>query len=164
MLNAIVTAAINGLLAKGLAHGGQVTENFSLGTSLRYDDGAGAGQASKIFSSRRTIPASSVDDMDLSGSLENDLGDPVVLTAIKAVYVEHVSGGNPAVIGNAAANPWVGPFGAAAHTVSCPVGGVLCVGRTDAGGWPVGAGASDILRIANGAGSQLVVDVVIIGI
>lgn len=164
MLKALISASVRGVLNKVAAHGGVVETPFSFGQSMQFEDGAGANQANKMFSSRRTINASSTDDIDLSGSLVNDLGDPVVFTAIKAIQIRHISGGNPAVVGAAAVNPFVGPFGAGTHTIAVPVGGVLMLARNDAGGWAVGAGASDILRISNGAGSTLVVDVVFVGI
>jgi hypothetical protein len=163
-LKALVSAAIRGTLNKALSHGGSVEQPFTFGVGLQFEDGSGAGQASKMFSARRSINASSNDDIDLSGALVNDMGDPVVFTAIKAILVRHVSGGNAAVIGGAATNPFVGPFGAGTHTIAVPVGGEMLIANPTAGGWTVTAGTGDLLRIANGAGSTLVVDVTIIGI
>lgn len=155
---------INGVLTKGFVTGGQADRPFSYGAALEYKDGVGANQASKIYAARITVGAAGNVDIDLSGTLENEMGDPVVFTAIKAGLIRPVSGPNPVVVGNAAVNPWVGPFGAAAHTISVPQGGELAFGRADAGGWPVGAGASDILRLANAAGGPIDVDVVLVGI
>lgn len=161
-LLARVVMGINGALTKAVGIGGQIDRNFSYGAPLEYKDGVGANQASKIYAMRQTINASTNLDLDLSGTLVNELGDAVVFTAVKAILVRPISGPNPAVVAAAgAANPFVGPFGG---PVSVPQGGEMCIGRTDAGGWPVGAGASDILRISNAAGGAIDVDVVVVGI
>jgi len=162
-LKALVSASISGVLSKGMTHGGSIEQKFAFGIGLQFEDGTGAGQASKIFASRRSIGASATDDIDLAGALVNDLGDAVVLSAVKALLVRHVSGGNAAVIG-LGTNPFLGPLGGTTPTFTVPVGGEMMVVNPSAGGWTVGAGASDILRIANGAGSTLVVDVVVVGI
>ncbi|HET9566214.1 MAG TPA: hypothetical protein VFP27_17360, partial [Mycobacterium sp.] len=90
-------------------------------------------------------------------------GDAVVFTAIKGIFIEHVSGVNPAVVGVGSA-PFLGPWGGTTPTFTVPVGGFLATGRVDAAGWPVTGTTADILRIANAAGGSLVVDVTLIGI
>ena len=162
-LKALVSASISGVLTKAPTHGVAIEQKFAFGVGLQFEDGSGAGQASKIFASRRSINASANDDIDLSGALVNDLGDPVVLTAVKAILIRHVSGGNPAVVGVGSA-PFLGPLGGTTPTISVPVGGEFMIVNPSAGGWPVTATTADILRIANGAGSTLVVDVVVVGI
>ena len=163
-LLARVAIGISGNITKALSTGGQAERQFWYGTALEFKDGAGANQANKLYAARLTIAAASQQDIDLSGTLENELGDAVVFTAIKAILVRPISGPNPVVVGNAAVNPWVGPFGAAAHTIAVPQGGEMAIGRVDAPGWPVGAGATDILRLANAAGGPVDCDIVIVGI
>lgn len=135
----------------------------SRGFSL--DDGTGAGQADKVWSDTRTINASSNEDLDLAGVLTDAFGAALTFAKVKIVVVAAAAGNtNNVVIGNAAATQFVGWFGAAAHTVAVPPGGVFCICRSDATGWAVGAGATDLLRIANsGAGTSVTYDIVIIG-
>jgi hypothetical protein len=162
-LTVTVSASIVGQLTKSLSTGTSADLPIAETKQLAFTDGSGAAMANKILTKRYTILTAANEDIDLAGSLTNDFGDAVVFTAIKAIMIEHVSGSNPAVVGNAG-TPFLGPMGAAAHTIAVPIGGFLCIGRADATGWPVTAATADLLRIANAAGTSLVVDVTIVGI
>lgn len=128
-------------------------------------NGTGAAQADLIFHDTRTIGASSNDDLDLAGVLANALGGTLTFAKVKAIIVKAASANtNNVVIGNAAATQFLGPFGAAAHTVSLPPGGLFAITAPSAAGWAVGAASSDLLRIANSGGSTSVTyDVMILG-
>lgn len=136
---------------------------FIRGFSL--DNGTGANQADKLWSDTRTINASSNDDLDLAGVLVDAFGAVATFVKVKVIAVAAASANtNNVVIGNAAATQFVGPFGAAAHTVAVAPGGVTLFARPDSTGWAVGAGATDLLRIANsGAGTTVTYDIVILG-
>lgn len=162
-LTARVAAGIQGVYSKampGSAEGIEARLNF--GVPLEFLDGIIAGRADRIYANRHTINASSNLDIDLSGTLANMFGETTVFAKVCAIFVRHVSGPNPVVIGNAAA-PFIGPFGAAAHTIAVHPTGELVIGRTDLAGWPVTATTADILRFANGAGGAIDVDIAIIG-
>jgi hypothetical protein len=120
-------------------------------------------QTDVLFSDSRTIAASSNDDLDLRGVLIDALGATINAAEIVAIYVEAVAGNtNNVVVGGATSNAFVGPFGAATHTVAVQPG--QCFMVTSKNGWPVTAGTGDILRIANsGAGSSVNYNIVIIG-
>src|SRR5262245_29934480 len=133
--------------------------------SLSLTSGVGAGQADKVFDDIRTITASGNDDLDLAGVLVDAFGATVTFVKVKGIFVAADAGNtNNVVVGNAAATQFVGPFGAATHTVAIPPGGWFGICRSDVTGWAVGAGASDLLRIANsGAGTSVTYSIVILG-
>lgn len=136
---------------------------FPRGFSL--DNGTGAGQADKMWDDTRTIAASGTDDLDLAGVLTDAFGDVTTFVKVKGIFVAAASGNtNTVVVGAAAATQFVGPFGAATHTAHVRPGGFLAFACSDATGWAVGAGATDLLRVANGgAGTTVTYDIVIIG-
>ena len=98
--------------------------------------------------------------------LADDLGQAQNFAKIKVIMIKASSANtNDLVVGNAASNGFIGPFGAATHTVAVKPGGTLlmeCSGTL--AGWPVTAGTADILKLANGgAGSAVVFDIAILG-
>jgi hypothetical protein len=135
--------------------------------STSYANGTAAGQANKLFTDTRTITASSNDDLDLNGVLTDAFGGSLALLRVKALIVVAAAGNtNDVVVGGAASNTWLAPFGSATDKIKVKPGGVLALfaGIADATGWPVIAATGDILRIANGgAGTPVTYDIVIIG-
>lgn len=135
--------------------------------STSYANGTAAGQANKLFTDTRTITASSNDDLDLNGVLTDAFGGSLALLRVKALVVVAAAGNtNDVVVGGAASNPWLAPFGSATDKVKIKPGGTLALfaGIADATGWVVVAATGDILRIANGgAGTPVTYDIVIIG-
>jgi len=133
--------------------------------------GTGANQADRIFHDRRTIAISGTDDLDLAGVLTDPFGALLTFVKVRGILVfagdttgATVANTNNVVIGNAAATQFLGGFGAAAHTYAVKPGGLFLVVAPDSAGYPVGAGASDLLRIANsGAGTSVVYEIVILG-
>lgn len=141
-------------------------------TSLAYakafgwTNGAAINQVDRAFADQRTIAASGTDDLDLTGTaLQDIMGVNLALARVKLIAVYAAAGNtNNVVIGAAAATQFVGPFGAATHTLALPPNGSLLITAPTAAGWAVGAGASDLLRIANsGAGTSVTYDIVILG-
>ena len=121
--------------------------------SVSYGYGAGLDQVDLTYTKTRSIVASGVDNIDLSGTLEDILGNGVVFARVKAlaIYADPANAaGHNAVVGGATANGWVGPFGTTAHTLAVEPGGMLAFATRTAAGWAVANGASDILRVANG--------------
>jgi hypothetical protein len=133
--------------------------------SIALDNGTGANQADKVFDDIRTINASSNDDLDLAGVLVDAFGATFTLARVKGLFVAADAGNvNNVVVGAAAANQFVGPFGAATHTIALRPGGFFAICCADATGWPVTAGTADLLRIANsGAGTAVIYSIVILG-
>src|SRR5690349_7014671 len=135
--------------------------------STSYANGTAAGQANKLFTDTRTITASSNDDLDLNGVLTDAFGGSLALLRVKGLIVAAAAGNtNDVVVGGAASNAWVTPFGSATDKIKVKPGAVLALfaGLADATGWTVTAATGDVLRIANGgAGTPVTYDIVIIG-
>lgn len=133
--------------------------------SIPFTDGAGANQVDLLFTDRRTIAASGNDDLDLAGALVDAFGATLTFARIKAIVIKAAAGNtNTVVVGNAAATQFVGPFGAAAHTLAIKPGGFFVIAAPDAAGWAVTAGSADLFRIANGgAGTEVTYDIAILG-
>lgn len=139
--------------------------NFAFGGQVNLDNGTGANQADRIYVDTNTLTASSTTDIDLAGSLTDSLGGSAVFARVKAIFLRAAAGNtNNVVIGGAAATQFVGPFGAATHTIAVRPGGLFAIIAPDAVAWTVGAGASDFLRIANSAaGTSVSYDLMIVG-
>lgn len=128
--------------------------------------GNGANQGNLVFSDQRTLAASATEDLDLNGtSLQDAFGANIAFTRVRALIVRASPNNvNNVVVGGAATNGFIAPFGAAAHTVSVRPGGVLCLLAPDATGYLVTAATADLLRIGNsGGGSAVDYDIIIIG-
>ena len=137
---------------------------FQLADRTEFSPGAGAGQANIVFADTRTIAASANDDLDLAGSLPGALGGTIGFALVRAIIIRAAAGNtNNVVVGGAPSNGFVGPFGAAAHTVAIRPGDELLI--TNRGpGWTVTPGTGDLLRVANGgAGSTVSYDIILIG-
>src|SRR5690242_3845391 len=108
--------------------------------SSSFQNGTAAGQANKLFTDTRTITASGTDDLDLNGVLTDAFGGSLALLRVKALIVAAAAGNtNDVVVGGAAANQWVAPFGSATDKVKVKPGGTLALfaGLADATGWVV---------------------------
>ncbi len=162
-VSANITIDVSGTLF-GTNDLGSPTMPFSLRELVSFGPGASAGQANLVFADNRTIAASSNDDLDLSGSLPGPLGGTLAFTVVRAIIIRAASTNtNNVVVGAAALNQFVGPFGAATHTIAIRPGDEYVATARNAG-WTVTAGTGDILRIANsGAGTPVNYDIIIIG-
>jgi hypothetical protein len=128
--------------------------------------GSGANQGNLVFSDARTLAASANEDLDLNGAALTDaFGAGVAFTKVRALIIKASPNNvNNVVVGGAATNGFIAPFGAAAHTVNVRPGGVLCLIAPDATGYAVTPATADLLRIANsGAGSAVDYEIIIIG-
>jgi hypothetical protein len=164
MLTANLTAKLAGTLT-GTPDLGAASYAFNLGKAIALATGTGADQADLIWTDTRTIAASGTDDLDLAGSLTGMLGGTLTFARIRAIYVAAaVANTNNVVIGAAASNQFVGPFGASTHTAMVKPGGVFLAANRDTTGWAVTASTADLLRIANsGSGTGVTYDIAILG-
>lgn len=162
-LRTVIRAAISADVVKS-ADFGHATQKIPFAADINLLNGITASKADVIFSDRRTIAASGNEDLDLSGTLENALGEAAVFAKVKAILVRAASGNtNNVVIGPAAANGFTGPFGAATDRVAIPPGGAFLVAAPSAG-WAVTAGTGDLLNVANsGAGTAVEYDIIVVG-
>lgn len=134
--------------------------------AVSLSSGTGAGEADLLFSDRRTIAASSSEDLDLAGALTDAFGSTLTFARVKGLIVAAAATNtNDVVVGAAASNPWETLLGATG-TVTLRPGAVFAAvaGEADATGWAVAAGSTDLLKVANsGADTSVTYDIVIIG-
>lgn len=145
---------------------GTASDPITHAVAIELANGTGAGQADKVFADTRTILASANEDLDLAaGALTDAFGTTLTFAKVKALYVAAAAGNtNNVVVGGAAANAWVGPFGDATDKITVRPGGVLelAVGEADINGYAVTAGTGDQLRVANSGGTTSVTYTIII--
>lgn len=133
---------------------------------LNWSSGTAANKADTLWHDERTLSASGTEDLDLAGSLSGILGGTVTFVKVKAVLVLADAGNaNDVVVGGAASNGFVGPFGAADNTVAVKPGGVLLMAAPGAAGLgTVTAGTGDLLHVANSSsGTSVTYQIVIVG-
>ncbi|MBN2204309.1 MAG: hypothetical protein JW767_04725 [Thermoleophilia bacterium] len=132
---------------------------------IEFADGTGAGQANTVWSDRRTIAASTTEDLDFSGGgLTDAFGTAIAPSKIRAIIVSASSGNtnNVVVGGDANSIPFLS---AATTTVSIQPGGVFVFTAPATAGIAVTADTGDILQVANGgADTTVTYDVVVLGI
>lgn len=144
---------INAFLT-GLGDLGSPQANLSLSYARDWVNGTAASQADLAWGDTNTLAASATTDIDLAGSLTNPLGGTLTFARVKALLVvASAANTNNVVVGGAASAQWVGPFGAATHTVALQPGAGFFIATPTAAAWPVTATTADLLRIANSAGS-----------
>ena len=155
----------------GLTHSGAFVDADDLNSkrgTLRYDfsdslaDGDGVDEADLQWYDTRSLTGA--ETLDLAGILLDAFGDAVDLAKVRGIIIENTStvSGEKLTVGNAAANTWVGPFGAAAHTLDIEPGGVLWL-WSPVDGYAVTAGTGDQLKIDAGA-ATITYRIIIVGI
>lgn len=133
--------------------------------SFKFKPGAGANQANVIFADKRTINASTSENLDLAGVLIDQLGQVATFTKVRAIaFLADPANVNDVVVGGHATAAFAAPFGASNNTVKVKPGGMLVIVAPDANGYPVVATTSDMLQVANGgAGTAVNYGVVLLG-
>lgn len=129
-----------------------------------FSSGTGDDQANQIWSDERTLAASTSEEIDLSGSLTNALGESVTFAKIRAIFIiaDSANGGNIRV-GGAASNAWEG-FCTSGSIVKIPAGGKMYLIAPKGSQFAVTAGTADKLKIANDdAGAGATYRIVIVG-
>lgn len=147
---------------------GSSDANISKNITVNLGSGTAAGQADRMYSKTNTLTASANVDLDLAGGVTDANGATITFAKVKTLLVKAADGNtNNVIVGGAPSNGWVGPFGAATHTVTVRPGEtklLACCGEGDLNGYAVTAGTGDLLRIANsGAGTSVSYDIVIVG-
>lgn len=131
-----------------------------------YDiaDGTGAGQANAVYIDDFSIAASGTLAIDLSGSLVDPNNVTKAFTAVKEIRIKaDATNTNNIIYGNAATNQFLGPLGAAAHTVVIKPGGLMHhVEGYSAAGWAVVNATNDNILLTNSAGGTAVTGTIVI--
>lgn len=161
--------ALKMVLAAFLVNGTDLSEakdqiNTAIARSLSY--GTGADQINQAWHDRRTIAASSSEELDLAGGLTNSFGATVTFAKVKLIIVVASDGNtNSVVIGGASSNAFLGPFGDATDTIRIGPNGLFVACSPDSNGYAVTAGTGDKLKIANSSsGTEVTYDIYIFGV
>ena len=132
-------------------------------TSTGLANGVGASQADVVWSDTRSLATGANEDLDLiGGGLLDPFGAAFAPVKIKMIVIEASSSNttNLTLFGDALSVPIVNT---AATTMTLQPGGVFVISAPPAAGIAVGAGATDIIQIANGAGATAYYDIMIVG-
>lgn len=145
---------------------GSAKAPMRLQRKVSLTDGTGAGQANRVFSDRRSIAASSAEDLDLAGVLLDAFGATLTFVRIKGLYIAAAATNvNNVVVGADATNPWATLLNATG-TITLRPGAAFAAfaGAADGTGYAVTAGTGDLLQVANsGAGSAVEYDIFVVG-
>ena len=111
-LNAVITAWVRGTYAGTNDLASVVADFNSLPkTEITLTPGTSSGNADLIFMDKRTISASSTENLDLAGGLVDPLGATLTFVTVKAIYVKASSANtNNVVVGGAGSNTLLGIF------------------------------------------------------
>ena len=142
-------------------------DNSRLEFEKSTTDGTGADQADKIWHDNRTLAGAASDDLDLNALTNSIFGSTVTINfaKVKAIVIKNKSttAGDELKVGDAATNPFVGPFaGDVDAVVEVGADSVLVLASLK-DGWTVTGGSSDVLRINNPNAGSVTYDIVIIG-
>ncbi|HMF88743.1 MAG TPA: hypothetical protein VK575_11750 [Gemmatimonadaceae bacterium] len=134
-------------------------------TVISLADGFGANQCDRVYSETRTLAASASVTLDLAGVLLDAFGSVITFARIKAIIIAALAANtNNVVMGAAAGTQFLGPLGSATDTVHVRPGGILALVAPDVTAWPVGAGATDLLKFTNSAaGTGVTYDLILLG-
>lgn len=127
-----------------------------------YANGTTTGKANRLYAASVALTDGGTTDLDLAGgSLTDMLGAAITFVNIRAIILSaRATNSTNVTVGNDAA-AFVGPFGAAAHTVVLKPGMTACF--FDDVGWAVTATTADIIQLVNAAGAAATVDVLLLG-
>ena len=142
------------------------TDAVSPKRTVSFADGTGAGQADVLFTDKRTLADGISEDLDLSGSLVDGLGDAITLARVRAILIVNLGTLSTLKVGGAAANQFL-MFDGADDVVTIRQGGLLLLadGDDDVTGYPVTAGTGDLLKILHGGEdtADLDYEIIIVG-
>jgi hypothetical protein len=154
-------ASIRGDLST-TGEGGTATLEIHEALSKSVAHGTGLDQATHIYIDEFSIAASGTLNIDLSGALEDRLGNAAVFTAIKEILlIADATNTNNVIYGNATAG-WLGPFDLITDTVTLLPGNRFNVTNYSAAGWPVTATTADIIKLANSSSGTAVTGTIVI--
>lgn len=146
---------------------GSAVANALKSMTVSLANGTAAGQADKLFADSRTLAASGSEDLDLAGTmLQDPLGGNLTFVKVKGLLVAADAGNtNNVIVGASATLTWAALLNATGTVTLRPGAAFMAVaGSADASGYAVGAGATDLLKVANsGAGTPVTYHIVIIG-
>jgi hypothetical protein len=148
----------------GTADHGAPLSNPKYARQLDFSSGTGAGKIDKVWSDKRTIAASSSEELDLAGGLTDVYGGTVTLATVKMLAIVASSANtNDVVVGAASENAWDALLGDSG-TLTLKPGQFFVTGLPSAAGMGVTASTADLLKVANSSsGSSVTYDIFLYG-
>lgn len=144
-------AATRGLLTGALA--------LAAPTTFALADGTAAGQGDSPFTALGAFQASDTDAYLLSAGLQDGYGRQLEFTAVKFLrIVADLANTSDLVVGGGS---WPGKFGDAGDTLRVRPGAQMTWETMDANGWPVVAGADELLITSSDAAAY---SIIIVGV
>ena len=135
-----------------------------LSISLTY--GTTSGKANWAYYASRTVATVTADNLDLSGSLTDGLGNTISATKLKllVVAISSPNGTKALRVGpRGVANTFQGPWGGTGATVYNEVTH-WHVGYEPVAGWTITAGTGDILGIYNSSAGSVTYSILMAGV
>jgi hypothetical protein len=156
--------------ATQLGANGLASQKFTpvVSAALALANGTGVNQADLVYAEERAVASATNDDIDLRGVLADAFGATLNIAEIVAIAIVNAAADGTAnttalTIGGGT-NPFAGIWGTAGDQIVIPPGGMFLIAAAGAAGLgTAGAGASDILRVANASGAAADYQIVIIG-
>lgn len=127
-----------------------------------FASGTGSGKANLQFVDSRELADGASESLDLAGSLLDAFGATLTFVKIKVLLIKNLSTTQTLSIGGAASTAWSAWLGDPTDVVKIGPGAMALL-VCDPVGVAVGAGSTDLLKIANSAGAVCDYDIVIIG-
>ncbi len=136
-------------------------DDFDLTLSDTLSNGTGNDQVDVVWHDQRTLATTS-ENLDLAGSLTSSFGTTVTFAKVKAFCIKNTATTTNQIVtvGGAGATQFVNWVGAVTDTVKIGPAAILLL-WSPMDGYAVGAGASDLLKIATNA--SITYDIWIIG-
>jgi hypothetical protein len=123
--------------------------------------GTSSNQADLVFHDKRTILTGANDDLDLAGSLTDGFGTVLTFVKVKVILIYNLNASRTLTIGGAA-TPFSAFMADPSDKIVIQPSGLLLLVAPNAG-YTVGAGSTDLLRVANDSGSSCDYRIIIIG-
>lgn len=117
--------------------------------STTFTNGTGANQAQVLFQQSYTL-SGTTQTLDLFSGLTDSYGTAVVLTSVKALYIQN-TGTSLITVGDAGSNPW-NTFLGATSTLTLNPGDWIVTASPTAGGWAVGTSTNVNLLVTGTSG------------
>lgn len=145
-VTASITFALRAQLAAAADYGNPLAP-VRIDKSLSISPGTGDGQADLLWADRRSLLASTPENIDLAGVLAGLLGGTLTFAEVTAMYLE-VHSGTVTFFG-AAANAFNGPLTGTTPKLTLGAGDFAFLSRR--AGWGVTGGTGDIVLVDPGA-------------
>jgi len=162
--NGSIKLSVSGNLARSIDLG-NVNYNLNYTKNYSLTNGTGANQANIVFSDTRTLTASSTENLDLYGGLNDAFGAVINFTTIKGLMVvASAANTNDVIIGGDATNTFLSWVGVEAASVLVKPGGTLFLMSPNAASYSVTTGTADLLMVTNSSsGTSVTYDIILIG-